>query len=92
MLRYQLFTRSVQISDELINVVKCFEAHYEKINIPVLFGINGNIDKYFSSDALSGDGRIVIEIEADRATENNQFKRYFCCRLTTFNRLKKGSG
>ena len=44
-----------------------------KINVPVLFGINNNIDKCFNADALSKDGRIVIEVEAGRATENNQF-------------------
>lgn len=45
----------------------------EKINVPVLFGRNNNIDKCFFADALSKDGKIVIEIEAGRATENNQF-------------------
>lgn len=44
-----------------------------KINVPVLFGRNNNIDKCFNADALSSDGRIVIEVEAGRATENNQF-------------------
>lgn len=45
----------------------------DKIDVPVLFGINNQIDKMFYADALSGDGRIVIEVEAGRATENNQF-------------------
>ena len=44
-----------------------------KINVPVLFGNNNKIDKSFYADALSHDGRIVIEVEAGRATENNQF-------------------
>lgn len=44
-----------------------------KIEVPVLFGLNNNIDKCFNADALSNDGRIVIEVEAGRATENNQF-------------------
>ncbi len=44
-----------------------------KINVPVLFGKNNNIDKCFNADAISSDGTIVIEIEAGRATENNQF-------------------
>ena len=38
-----------------------------------LFGINNRVDKCFNADALSKDGRIVIEVEAGRATENNQF-------------------
>lgn len=49
----------------------------EKIDVPVLFGKNNNVDKSFYADALSNDGRIVIEVEAGRATENNQFLRYF---------------
>lgn len=44
----------------------------DKIDVPVLFGKN-NVDKSFFADALSNDGRIVIEVEAGRATENNQF-------------------
>lgn len=45
----------------------------DKIIIPVLFGVNNRVDKAFNADALSGDGKIVIEVEAGRATENNQF-------------------
>lgn len=44
-----------------------------KIDVPVLFGRNNKVDKMFYADALSEDGTIVIEIEAGRATENNQF-------------------
>ncbi len=45
----------------------------KKIHVPVLFGYDNKIDKAFNADALSHDGKIVIEIEAGRATENNQF-------------------
>lgn len=45
----------------------------DKINVPVLFGKDNRVDKSFYADALSKDGHIVIEIEAGRATENNQF-------------------
>ena len=45
----------------------------KKISVPVLFGENNVIDKAFNADAISIDGKIVIEIEAGRATENNQF-------------------
>lgn len=45
----------------------------QKISIPVLFGFNNTIDKSFNADAVSEDGKIVIEVEAGRATENNQF-------------------
>lgn len=43
------------------------------INVPVLFGRNNVPDKYFNADALSYDGKIVIEVEAGRAVVNNQF-------------------
>lgn len=43
-----------------------------KIDVPVLFGNNNTIDKSFYADAISCDGKIVIEVEAGRATENNQ--------------------
>lgn len=110
MIRYQLFPRSVGITDELQTVIQCFEAvhdeikspdktlnsdgvlqhlkpHLEafgfrveagktrgkKIPVPVLFGLNNRIDKSFDADALSADGRIVVEVEAGRAVDNYQF-------------------
>lgn len=45
----------------------------DKIYVPVLFGENNQIDKSFYADAVSDDGKIAIEVEAGRATENNQF-------------------
>lgn len=45
----------------------------DKIDVPVLFGPNNKIDKSFYADALSTDGKIVIEVEAGRALANNQF-------------------
>jgi len=44
-----------------------------KIDVPVLFGLNGSTDKFFYADAVSDDGKVVIEVEAGRATENYQF-------------------
>ena len=43
------------------------------INVPVLYGRNNSIDKSFRADALSQDKRIVVEVEAGRAYDNNQF-------------------
>lgn len=45
----------------------------EKIPVPVLFGLNNHIDRSFDADAISGDGRIVMEVEAGRAVVNYQF-------------------
>ena len=44
-----------------------------KVPVPVLFGLDNQIDKSFNADALSNDGKIVIEVEAGRAVDNNQF-------------------
>src|SRR5690606_26916170 len=44
-----------------------------KIHVPVLFGLNNQIDKSFNADAISKDGSIVIEIEAGIVVGNNQF-------------------
>lgn len=45
----------------------------QKIPVPVLFGLNNRIDRAFSADGLSADGRIVLEVEAGRAVINYQF-------------------
>ena len=45
----------------------------DKIKVPVLFSFNNRIDKFFDADAVSSDGRIVLEVEAGRAYSNNQF-------------------
>lgn len=110
MLRYQLFPRSVGLTDQLDQVIQCFAAVYEnikspenklssdgvlahlrphleqlgfrvesgksrgsKIPVPVLFGLNNHIDKSFDADAVSGDGTLVLEVEAGRAVVNYQF-------------------
>lgn len=38
-----------------------------------MFGENNEVDKSFFADALSADGKIVIEVEAGHAVRNNQF-------------------
>jgi len=45
----------------------------DKISVPVLYGENGIIEKYFEADAYSFEKKIVIEVEAGRAYVNNQF-------------------
>ena len=109
-LRYQLFPRSVGITTQVQNVIKCFDLAYnrikspenelnsnevlnilrpylesvdftveagktkgKKIPVPVLFGLNNSVDKSFSADGISSDGRIVLEVEAGRAVANYAF-------------------
>lgn len=45
----------------------------DKIKVPVLFKANNIVDKFFNADAVSNDGKVVIEVEAGRAVANNQF-------------------
>lgn len=50
----------------------------DKIHIPVLFGENGNEEKYFEADAYNSAKKIILEVEAGRAVTNYQFlKDYF---------------
>lgn len=59
---------------EILNfVVEKGKTKKAKIHVPVLFGYNNQIDKSFNADALSSDGKIVMEVEAGRAVDNNQF-------------------
>jgi hypothetical protein len=45
----------------------------EKIEVPVLYGNNGKLAKVFDADAYHTDAGFVLEVEAGRATANNQF-------------------
>lgn len=45
----------------------------EKIQVPVLFGQNGVMEKYFEADAVNSQTRTVVEIEAGRGYTNYQF-------------------
>lgn len=45
----------------------------EKIHVPVLFGLNGRLEKSFEADAWHRQGKIVLEVEAGRGYLNNQF-------------------
>lgn len=43
------------------------------VNYPVLYGANNIPFKKFQADALSSDGRIIIEVEAGQALDNFRF-------------------
>jgi hypothetical protein len=45
----------------------------EKIKVPVLFGINGKLEKAFEADAYQEEVGFVLEVEAGRGVTNNQF-------------------
>ena len=45
----------------------------QKISVPVLFGLNGRLEKSFDADAHNKSGGFVVEVEAGRGVVNNQF-------------------
>jgi hypothetical protein len=45
----------------------------DKIKVPVLFGQNGKLEKYFDADGYNIGNKTVIEVEAGRAVTNYQF-------------------
>ena len=45
----------------------------DKIKVPVLFGPNGKLEKYFDADGYNEETKTVIEVEAGRAVTNYQF-------------------
>ncbi len=65
-----------KVTDKLVEIgfkVESGKKKIEKIEVPVLFGINGKIEKSFNADALHESKGFVIEVEAGRATINHQF-------------------
>jgi hypothetical protein len=45
----------------------------EKISVPVLFGEQGRPEKTFDADAYHAEAGFVLEVEAGRGVEGNQF-------------------
>ena len=45
----------------------------DKIRVPVLFGLNGKLEKAFEADAYHEAEGFVVEVEAGRGVVNNQF-------------------
>jgi len=44
-----------------------------KIQVPVLFGLDGQFEKSFEADAYHEAAGFVLEVEAGRGVVNNQF-------------------
>ncbi|MFH0860573.1 MAG: hypothetical protein V1921_05185 [Candidatus Altiarchaeota archaeon] len=60
------------IRDNLIDIGFKVEGP-ERIVVPVLFGMNGKLEKSFQADAYNEKDSIVLEVEAGRGVLNNQF-------------------
>nr|WP_314498700.1 hypothetical protein [uncultured Chryseobacterium sp.] len=76
----ELFLHSNEVLEKL--TLNLLELNYrvelskrviDKIKIPVLFGLNGKLEKYFDADAYNEEFKTVIEVEAGRAVTNYQF-------------------
>jgi len=59
------------------------------INVPVLFGINGNVEKSFKADAYLESAKYVVEVEAGRGVVNYQFLKDFfeACTMNEVDKL-----
>lgn len=54
-------------------VVESGKKKADKISVPVLFGLNGRVEKSFDADAYHEKEGFVVEVEAGRGVDNNQF-------------------
>lgn len=77
-LKYQLPSNDVLgiISDDIEKLgyrVEKSKRVEDKIQVPVLFGRNGLLEKYFEADGYNQLEQTVIEVEAGRAVTNYQF-------------------
>ena len=64
----------VALSLEKINYkVEKSKKSNDKIKVPVLFGPNGRLEKYFDADGYNEKSKTVIEVEAGRGVTNYQF-------------------
>ena len=64
------------VSSDLVKIgfeVEKSKSSSGKIKVPVLFGVNGKIEKSFDADAYNPKEFVVLEVEAGRAVLNNQF-------------------
>ena len=64
------------ISDGLVDVgfaVEKGKKASQKIRVPVLFGLNGKLEKSFEADAFNDKEGFVVEVEAGRGVTNYQF-------------------
>lgn len=53
--------------------VEISKKHADQLKIPVLFGLNGSLEKYFDADGYNDSTKTVIEVEAGRGVTNYQF-------------------
>lgn len=90
MINWMHFPKNKPLDEVSAQIVKAFEAvdaiidsytHQLKsddlVAVPVLYGINGKIEKAFEADGYLPAAGYVIEVEAGRAVVNYQFLKDF---------------
>jgi hypothetical protein len=58
-------------------LVETGKTNDKKIQVPVLFGMNGRLEKSFDADAYHPNEKFVLEVEAGRGVVNYQFLKDF---------------
>ena len=53
--------------------VEVGKSRSQRVEVPVLFGRNGKVAKYFDADAYNEKEKVVLEVEAGRGVTNYQF-------------------
>lgn len=90
MINWMHFPKNKPLDEVSAQIVKAFEAvdatidyytHQLKsddlVAVPVLYGVNGKIEKAFEADGYLSTAGYVIEVEAGRAVVNYQFLKDF---------------
>jgi hypothetical protein len=72
----QVLAKLRSLLEELGFTVERSKASGDRIKVPVLFGRNGVLEKWFDADAVHVAERTVLEIEAGRGVTNNDFLKH----------------
>ena len=80
------------VANDLKNIgyrVETNKKSSDKILVPVLYGLNGQMEQRFDADAYNEEKGIVVEVEAGRAVTNYQFLKdlFEACVMSDVNYL-----
>lgn len=80
------------VANDLNNIgyrVETSKKSSDKILVPVLYGLNGQMEQQFDADAYNEEKGIVVEVEAGRAVTNYQFLKdlFEACVMSDVNYL-----
>ena len=80
------------VANDLKNIgyrVETTKKSSDKILVPVLYGLNGQMEQRFDADAYNEEKGIVVEVEAGRAVTNYQFLKdlFEACVMSDVNYL-----